>query len=157
MLPVLQEPECLRLKKGKKEVCRDFCTAVSSGKPTRTGYPRLIQTSESPCCLLGCITHCPVTNSCFSQCMPWEPCCSSGHRQEKKSSAMERCRKSPKAPVIQRACVGILQHTPDTSLGNVTAEPRLPKLCCWAGQEPGAALAALISQGEAQPKRIHKK
>lgn len=56
MLPVLQEPECLRLKKGKKEVCRDFCTAVSSGKPTRTGYPWLIQTSESPCCLLGCIT-----------------------------------------------------------------------------------------------------
>lgn len=102
-------------------------------------------------------SHCPVTNSCFSQCMPWEPCCSFGHRQEKKSSAMERCRKSPKAPVIQRACVGILQHTPDTSLGNVTAEPRLPKLCCWAGQEPGAALAALISQGEAQPKRIHKK
>lgn len=140
--------------KKRKEVCCYFCSAVSSGdKVTRTGwlgqgsYPWVIQTSEAPCCLLGHITlSCSVTNSCFSQCMPLELCCSSGHHQEKKSSAMEGCRKPPWALVVQWVHAGTLQYIPDTSSGDVTAEPRLPKPCCWEGQEPGAALAALTSQ-----------
>lgn len=141
MLPVLQEPECLRLKKKKKKSLMScpYCRVSPGDWVTRGGWPGQcshpwgIQPFFWVSLLLFVGTaHSPVLwKMAFLSAVLL---CPSRHSQKEERVPTERCRKPPGARVIRSVPASTLQHTLDASSGEVAAGPQLFKCCCQAGQ-----------------------